>query len=65
MTLRSTKMSLQALYCDQSFSYRETKNGLVLISYNEKVVTTLSGKYSIRFIAKIDPGNTQLGGYSP
>ncbi len=52
-------MSLQDLYQDEPFSYRETKSGLVQISYAGKVVTTLSGKNASRFIARVSSGDSQ------
>lgn len=52
-------MSIDELYCEEPFSYQDTKSGLVLISYKGKVVTTLSGKHSLRFLAKVEPGDNQ------
>lgn len=46
-------MSLSDLLSDEPFSYREAKNGLVQISYNGKVVTTLRGRNSSQFLAKV------------
>ena len=38
---------------EEVFSYRVTKDGKVFISYEGKVVTTLSGKKADEFAAKI------------
>ena len=56
-------MSLNDLLADEPFSYRATKSGLVQIAYEGKVVTTLSGRDSSRFLAKVssaDPLSVQL-----
>lgn len=52
-------MSLNDLYADEPFSYRETKSGLVHISYKGKTVTTLSGRNSSRFLGKVGLGDSQ------
>lgn len=59
LRLEGTGMSLNELHSDEPFSYRETKGGLVHISYKGKSVTTLSGKNSPRFLAKVGLGNLQ------
>jgi len=38
---------------DEVFSYRATKNGTVLISWQGKQVTTLNGKQAERFLTRI------------
>jgi len=38
---------------DDVFSYRATKNGMVLISWQGKQVTMLNGKQAERFLAQI------------
>ncbi|MCF7807344.1 MAG: hypothetical protein K9M49_01605 [Candidatus Marinimicrobia bacterium] len=48
---------------NSAFTYQQTKSGLVLISANNRVVTTLKGKEALKFIQKIDPlslGEQQL-----
>jgi hypothetical protein len=52
-------MSLNDLYSEEPFSYRETKSGLVYISYNGKSVTTLSGRNASKFLAKVGHGDRQ------
>lgn len=56
-------MSLEDLVNEEPFDYLATKNGLVQISYNGQVVTTLSGRDGVRFINKVEAGdrkNAQL-----
>lgn len=56
-------MSLNDLYSEQPFSYRETKSGLVYISYKGKPVTTLSGRNASKFLENVgqeDPQSDQL-----
>jgi hypothetical protein len=50
-------MSLDALIADEPFGYRTTKNGLVHISYKGRIVTTLRGHESSRFLSKVEFGN--------
>ena len=38
---------------DEVFSYRATKNGTVLISWQGKQVTTLNGKQAERFLTRV------------
>jgi hypothetical protein len=48
---------------DEPFSYRDTKSGLVQISYCGKMVTTLSGADAVRFLNKVEsakPEDVQL-----
>ena len=52
-------MSLQDLVKDKPFDYRETKSGLVHISYRGKTVTTLSGKNGVRFISKVESSSEE------
>ena len=52
-------MSLEDLLSDEPFSYRATKNGLVQIFYKGKTVTTLSGRHSSRFLARISSADSQ------
>jgi hypothetical protein len=52
-------MSLDDLLTDKPFSYRATKNGLVHISYKGKIVTTLSGRNSSRFLARVSSADSQ------
>ena len=52
-------MSLNDLYSEEPFSYRETKSGLVCISYNGRPVTTLSGTNASKFLAKVGHGDRQ------
>lgn len=52
-------MSLNDLLSEEPFSYRATKNGLVQISYNGKIVTTLSGRNSSRFLARVSSADAQ------
>ena len=57
-------MSLDELLASEPFSYRATKSGLVQISYNGRIVTTLSGSDSPRFLSRVESGsseNAQLG----
>jgi hypothetical protein len=43
---------------DEPFSYRATKSGTVLISWNGKTVTTLKGKPAEAFLAKVEGADT-------
>jgi hypothetical protein len=47
-------MTLEDPLFDEPFGYQATKNGLVHISYNGKIVTTLSGRDGSRFISKVE-----------
>ncbi len=38
---------------DEPFSYRETKNGQVRISFAGRVVTTLAGRDAVRFLTRV------------
>ena len=38
---------------EEVFTWRETKSGMVLISFRGKQVTTLSGKAATAFLAKV------------
>ena len=42
---------------ESPFDYRESKNGLVQISYKGKMVTTLKGREAIKFLQKASVGN--------
>ncbi len=53
-------MSLNDLLSEEPFSYRALKNGLVQISCRGKIVTTLSGQNSSRFLAKIRSADSQF-----
>ena len=56
-------MSLEDLIADEPFSYRETKSGLVQISYGGRIVTTLGGRDALRFLSRVestDRGARQL-----
>ena len=44
---------------DEPFKYIQTKNGLVLISFQGKVITTLGGKDAARFLAKVQSLDTK------
>lgn len=57
--LEGSKMSLNDLLSDEPFSYRATKSGLVQISFRGKIVTTLGGRDSSRFLAKVNLENPQ------
>lgn len=50
-------MSRDELFADEPFSYRATKNGLVHIAHHGRTVTTLSGKESARFLARVESGS--------
>ena len=52
-------MSLEDLLSEEPFSYRATKNGLVQIAYNGKRVTTLGGRDSSRFLARVSSGTAE------
>jgi len=52
-------MSLKDLLSDEPFSFRAAKNGIVQISYNGKIVTTLSGRNSAQFLAKMSSADSQ------
>jgi hypothetical protein len=52
-------MSLNDLLSDEPFSYRATKSGLVQISCKGKVVTTLGGRSSSQFLAKVSSANSE------
>jgi hypothetical protein len=48
---------------DEPFDFRETRDGLALISFRGKLVTTLAGKEATRFLNKAhgaSPGEQQL-----
>ncbi len=47
-------MKLEGPLFDEPFGYHATKNGLVQISYNGKIITTLSGRDSSRFLSKVE-----------
>ena len=47
-------MSLEDLNRKKPFSYRSTKSGSVHISYNGKIVSTLSGREGARFLARVE-----------
>ena len=56
-------MTLENSFFDEPFGYHATKSGLVQISYNGKIITTLSGRDSSRFLSKVestDSKSTQL-----
>jgi len=57
--LEGKKMSLDDLLSEKPFSYRATKNGLVQISYKGKTVTTLGGRDSSRFLARVNAADSQ------
>jgi hypothetical protein len=57
--LEGNAMSLNDLLSDEPFSYLATKSGLVQISYKGKTVTTLSGRNSSRFLAKVSSADSQ------
>ncbi len=46
-------MSLDKLVEDAPFDYRETKSGLVQVSYRGKVVTTLTGKAAAKLLTRL------------
>ena len=52
-------MSLNDLLSDKPFSYRAVKSGLVQISYKGKLVTTLSGRNSLRFLSKVGSADSE------
>ena len=52
-------MSLRKLLSEKPFGYRALKKGLVQITYNGKVVFTLSGRNSSRFLAKLSAADSQ------
>ena len=52
-------MSLEELIAEEPFDYRTTKNGLVYISYKGRIVTTLRGRESSRFLSKVESGDTR------
>jgi hypothetical protein len=47
-------MSRADLLASQPFSYTATRNGLVRIACEGRVVTTLSGVAAARFLAKVE-----------
>ena len=56
-------MSRDELFSSAPFSYVSTKSGLVQISWQGRVVTTLSGREAERFLRKVasgDPDQAQL-----
>jgi hypothetical protein len=56
-------VSLTDLIANQPFSYTATRNGLVRIAFEGRVVTTLSGIAASRFLAKVEsasPADQQL-----
>jgi len=59
LSLEDTSMSLKNLLSNEPFSYRAAKSGLVHISYNGKIVTTLSGPNSSRFLANVDCADSE------
>ena len=52
-------MSLRKLLSEKPFGYRALKKGLVQITYNGKVVFTLNGQNSSRFLAKLSAADSQ------
>lgn len=52
-------MSLKDLLADEPFSYRAAKSGIVQISYNGKIVTTLRGRNASQFLAKVSSADSQ------
>jgi hypothetical protein len=56
-------MSLDSLQAECPFSFRISRNGLVLIAYHGRTVTTLANRQAAQFIRKIehaDAGQAQL-----
>lgn len=43
----------------EPFSFRETKSGLVQISFQGRVVTTLAGKEAVRFLSRVAQADAQ------
>jgi len=52
-------LSREELLDEEPFSYRQTKDGLVRISYRGRVVTTLSGKSASRFLDRVESGDRE------
>lgn len=52
-------MSLDELIANEPFDYRATKAGLVCISYKGRVVTTLRGVESSRFLSRVESGSSR------
>lgn len=50
-------MSRDELIDDEPFSYQSTRNGLVQIAYNGRIVTTLSSREGARFISRVTSGD--------
>jgi hypothetical protein len=53
-----TNVDRRAVLEGEPFSYRATKSGTVLISWNGKTVTTLKGKPAEAFLAKVEGADT-------
>ncbi|MEH6518072.1 MAG: hypothetical protein V7742_15470 [Halioglobus sp.] len=51
-------MSFEDLISEEPFSYLATKSGLVQISHHGKIVTKLSGKNALRFLIKVEAGDS-------
>lgn len=52
-------MSLEDLLSEEPFSYQAVKSGFVRISFKGKVVATLGGRHSSRFLAKVSAADSQ------
>ncbi len=52
-------MTRKQLLSDEPFSYRATKDGLVLISYHGRVVTTLAGARASQFNHIAESGDAE------
>jgi hypothetical protein len=55
--LRETAETREDPLADEPFSYRQTKDGQVMISHSGRVVTTLRGKDAERFLSRAAPAD--------
>ena len=57
--ISNLKMGTTSKFDDRPFGYKETKSGSVLISYKNKIVTTLTGKQAAKFVLKASSSDEQ------
>jgi hypothetical protein len=55
--LRETAETRDDPLADEPFSYRQTKDGQVMISHSGRIVTTLRGKDAERFLVRAASGD--------
>ncbi len=50
-------MNPDTKFLDRPFGYKETKTGVVQITYKNRIVTTLKGKEAAKFASKASSSN--------